>query len=402
MRRIALLHFVLFCLLASSMSAQPAGKPDFTSGPKLVGEFEGGKLYKTRKFNVLQLRGTFRQMGRQEGALLKEPISRFYDVAIANRMLKERGLPLDTIKAGAQHRFALYPERFKELLRGIAETSGMEADKLMLLSYVWSLALYATPGHCSAIAAWGDYTAGGPLVFGRNFDYPAYFKDFAEFLTVVVYNPPDAVPTASFGYAGQVSTINAMNQAGLFIEVNDGSLSGGSNSCTNRLAIAISTLGFLMDCRDMKGLDAVLNTTRSHYSYVYNVADSEAAYCYEMPLYDVKRRATDRPGLLVATNHFVDPSWGLAAPTRDVQSRSAQRYKNLLALADRYKGKLDERRMMEVLDIPFDKGGVTWPDRTIFQMVAVPKELRLWLKAPGYQEWVRVDLSELFAGEGRR
>jgi hypothetical protein len=251
------------------------------------------------------------------------------------------------------------------------------------------------------MAAWGEYTAGGPLVFGRNLDYPAYFKDFAEFLTLVVYNPEDGIPATCFGYAGQVATANGMNRAGLFIELNDGSLSGGSVACTNRVTVSILSLGFLLDCSSMRSLDAAINTTKAHYAFIFNAADKDAAYCYEWPIFDVKRRAADRSGLLVATNHFVDPSWGLAIPTHDSQTRSVQRYKNLLALGDQYKGKFDEKKMMDIFDTPFDKGGVTWPDRTIYQMVAVPQELRLWLKAPGYQDWVLVDLAKLFTGRER-
>gem|GEM_PF-4856456 len=39
-----------------------------------------------------------------------------------------------------------------------------------------------------SIAAWGNYTSGGPLVFGRNYDNG---PKLAEFVSVVVYNPED-------------------------------------------------------------------------------------------------------------------------------------------------------------------------------------------------------------------
>jgi hypothetical protein len=52
--------------------------------------------------------------------------------------------------------------------------------------------------------------------------------------------------------------------------------------------------------------------------------------------------------------------------------------------------------MMEILDVPEDKGGVTPSDKSIYQFVTVPELLRLWGKVPGYTDWIEIDLKKLF------
>jgi hypothetical protein len=36
---------------------------------------------------------------------------------------------------------------------------------------------------------------------------------------------------------------------------------------------------------------------------------------------------------------------------------------------------------------------------TIYQVVAVPGELKIWIKTPGYSDWQLVDLNALFQRE---
>ena len=55
-------------------------------------EFEGGKLYKAGKIGVLQLSGSYVEMGRQYGGLLKDEIQEFYTFAIDEHYIKDVGL----------------------------------------------------------------------------------------------------------------------------------------------------------------------------------------------------------------------------------------------------------------------------------------------------------------------
>jgi hypothetical protein len=53
--------------------------------------------------------------------------------------------------------------------------------------------------------------------------------------------------------------------------------------------------------------------------------------------------------------------------------------------------------MMEVMSIPLENGGAfRAPNVTSYQIVAVPKDLKVWIRVPEVQEWTEVDLKPLF------
>jgi len=379
-----------------TLACLPAGAESPKTSLRQVSAYQGAKLYKAGKFNVLVLKGNYRQMGRQYGRLMKKDLGDMYNLAIEGKFINDQHFTYEMLKRITADFYQNYPARIQAIVEGMAETSGLEKEKLVMLAQVVTLVGYTKTGiHCSAIAAWADYTAGGPLVFGRNFDYPLYFKEFARFMTVVVYNPDDgSVPVAQIGYAGQMDTLTAMNRAGIFTEINDGAVSGGYDLMNNKLAITIMPFTFLLDSSTIEQLDSAIRTTKADYAILYNVADKTAAYSYEWSVNDVHRRDGDDKGLLVATNHFVDPAWKSPEPEGDPYDTIARR-KNLLALGRMYKGRFNAQAMMEILDIPYDKGGVT-RDWAIYQVVAMPQGLDFWLKAPGYQDWTHIELGKLF------
>ncbi len=54
------------------------------------------------------------------------------------------------------------------------------------------------------------------------------------------------------------------------------------------------------------------------------------------------------------------------------------------------------KKMMEILDLSIDRGGATHLDKTIFQIIAVPEELKIHLKIPNFQDWTEIKLEEYF------
>ncbi len=67
-----------------------------------------------------------------------------------------------------------------------------------------------------------------------------------------------------------------------------------------------------------------------------------------------------------------------------------------MLLGEQYKGQFNEQKMMEILDINMEDGGVTKPIDTIFQIVAVPQNLKLWMKIRDHQDWTPIDLNNSF------
>jgi hypothetical protein len=363
-------------------------------------EFEGGKLYKVGNIRILQLSGSYKEMGRQYGGLLKDEIREFYTIVIDEYYIKDKGLKYDDLKGISEAAYTRYPEKFKALMSGINETSGLPLEKVVILDQILGIQfLIAQQGECSAVAAWGEYTSGKPLVFGRNFDFAVDFKEYSRFLNVVVYNPVDDIPTAVVCYPGEITSFTGMNANGVFFEINEGAKSGGNIINEDRLMLPIELVRFLTDYSDVNEFDAAMNTTRSNYAFIVQVTDKNAAYSYEASIFDIKRRSGQEPGLLVATNDFVNPLWGLTPPIA-AEDKSVQRRDNLIRLAHAYKGNITPETMMQIMDITFEDGGATWANRTAYQVVVEPANKTMWMKTRGIQDWIKIDLNKYFLRQG--
>ncbi|MDO4987566.1 MAG: C45 family peptidase [Synergistes sp.] len=361
--------------------------------------FENGSKTKEGKISVLNLYGTWREMGRQYGALMADELADIYKNAVCDVLLTD-----ETKKANgtetAEKLFANYPYRFKQILVGMSETSGLGLSELKLVNAMEVIASVLLYKHqmCSGIAAWGDY-AESSLVYGRNYDYLTWFKKFADDLVVSVFHPADlSLASATVGYAGEIYAANGMNEKGIFIELNNGFPSGGALWYDSRIPAVVKLFEFLFDCESLDEIEAAFQTTRANFAYIAGVADTQTARCFEWPTFDVKRRITrSRPGLTVLTNHFTEFSWGLPRPEDSSFYMTRSRRQNLLNLAKHFKGTINEKVMMNIMDTRYENLGAT-TDMTLYQIVAVPEKSAIWIKLPQYQEWTYIDLGRLFSG----
>jgi len=388
------------------------GKPlkyikSFPEAPPRPGsDYYQGKLYKAGKINVVVLEGTYEEMGRQYGALLKDELNANYQ-GIIEALKKIPGITFEEIQESGNMIYGTSPEKYQKIINGLAETSGLGLKKAKFLfsqeDYVFKGLLAMVKGenisgssHCSGIAAWGDYTGGKALVFGRNYDLGPVNHEYAA---LIVYNPIDgSLPTASFTYAGSVYVTSGMNRNGLFLELNNGSTSDKGDFTGLRTLAPVSLFNFLEQSKNLSELDTFFNTVLPDLSYIINAADKDYSYSYEWPTTGAKKRNPDKKGLMVATNIFFDPSWG--KQNYDVAKDPdfiVKRRDNLVSLAEKYKGKLDPEKMMEVIAVPLEKGGAfRAPNLTSYQLVAEPESLKMWLRIPEYQDWVEVDLAQFF------
>ena len=361
-----------------------------------------GKLYQAGKIPIAQLNGSFKEMGRQYGSLLKPQINSFYQKAIVENFPSGPKMTRQQILDYAKTNYDKYPSRIKELFNGMAETSGLDTDKLMLLDQYPLLTEIVKTGGCTTISAWGSYTGGNPLVFAKNEDWLPYFQNFNDSLVVVVYNPDDGSRSvASVCNAGQVSTMNEMNDAGLAL-AEQYVPQWGEVTNPSDMPFYVKLLSLFLDSPNFVTFDAGIRNYRPPFNSVINVADANKGFSYEITNSESKQRAAQPDGLLVAANHFVDSSWKIPAniTSSGDWTESVGRYNNLIALGEKYKGTINATVLKQILDTPKSQGGATFVDDpgflTIFQYVAIPAELTLWLKAPGYQDWVEVKLGNLF------
>ena len=358
--------------------------------------FEKGTKKRQGVINIIDLHGTWREMGRQYGALMASEMKHIYDRAISEKLINEFGRNVDDMKDRAGKFYANYPFRFKEIIVGMAETSGMSLEQVQLVNAVELLAATAhNLPQCTAIAAWGDY-ATQTLVYGRNYDYMPWFKEFSKDIVIACYHPADgSLATATMGYAGEIYVVNGMNEKGIFLELNNAMPSGGDLWYDSRIPSVAVLFQFLLDGASLDEIESFFQTTKSNFAYIIGVTDGQTARCYEWPVFEVKKREShSRHGLTVLSNHFTEFSWGLPRPDDKTNWLTRSRRQNLLTLAKHLKGTIDSKTMMKMMDTRYEDLGAT-TDMTVYQMVVVPERFQIWFKIPDTQDWTEIDMKAI-------
>ena len=192
-----------------------------------------------------------------------------------------------------------YPARFKQIVNGMSETSGLSMAKMESLDL----------NYCSAEAAWGPYTGGGPLVVGRNNDFPGVPAGADQFSNIVVYNPSDgSMPCAFFADVGAVSADTGYNCNGLMIESNDAL--EGSSPTQERMLFSLEMPQFMFDSANLGTLSTEVASTRPNMPQICLVCDKNMGISYELTSTDYRKAPPTADGLVIQTNDFVDPYWG--------------------------------------------------------------------------------------------
>jgi hypothetical protein len=367
---------------------------------KLTDTFEHGTRFEKNGLAITVLRGNYREMGRQYGAFYRNELAEI-DAILKTEFVKTPGITIAAMQKKGADSFDAYPRRYKEIMYGIAETSGRSLEDLQMMN---GMELYipfvANWGGCSGIAVWGPYTSDGTLIFGRNYDY---FQPMTKFTTVTVWNPVDgSLPFASIGYIGLMYVTTGLNKEKQFLELNMGASSGGFFRRDDRAAGALSLFSVMEDAGTPDEMNLRMHSVTTDTAFVINTASPEGAFSYEWTTWDMRRRGPDRDGVLVGTNHFEDPSWGLTPPEAHslgdgMAGNSVWRRDNLLSFADRNKGSITLEKVKDVMSTPLEEGGVFLaPDNTSYQIMAVPADLRIWVRVPGLVDWTEIDLEPLF------
>ena len=348
--------------------------------------------FKVGPVSVVDLHGTWYEMGRQFGDLMKDELHDIYDflqtIIAANQGNSDK---TDSI---VEQQKSQTPYRICEFMKGAAETSGLTYDQIHMINAVERIG--GLP-HCSVAMAWGDYTDGS-LVIGRNYDYADYFSQIADDVAVTVYHPADgALATATIGYVGEIYAVNAINEAGIFLELNNGKPSANIKSPNYRFTGTTMLFDIMFDADDLNDIDLFFNTTNSSSSSIINVADSQKGVSYEWCPIDVKHGESENPeGLLVSTNYFLNPEWDFPVPSDADSWNAISRRENLLKLLDSKKGSVDVSVMQDIIATPFEDGGAML-DLTVYQLVVVPETFELWIRVIDAEDdaWFSVDLASL-------
>ena len=382
MKRLTVLLLAV-CLVLSFGCSAPAEETSLSLSDAAE-TFEQGRKAVRGDIKVVDLHGTWWEMGRQYGALMKselidlcEFLDIIIDYSIGNTARADSIVKTQTKQT---------PYRIAQFFEGAAETSGLTVEQLQKVNAVERIG--GLP-HCSAAIAWKDYAA-DKLVIGRNYDYSEAFALLHNDIAVTVYHPADgSLATATVGYVGEIYAVNGLNEKGIFLELNNGKPSANIKSPDQRVTGTTMLFSVLFEADELDDLDLFFNTVNCSSSYIINVADRNEGRSYEWCPVGVKRVAGD--GLLVSTNYYVHPDWLFATPSDSASWEGLTRRANLISLCEADKGRIDPEAMMRIIETPIENGGAM-NKLTVYQLAVEPETLTLWLQIVGGSAWTRIDL----------
>jgi hypothetical protein len=350
--------------------------------------FEGGVRAEMNGITVVSLHGTWREMGRQYGMLMKKELDEVY--YFVETIIEYSVGNADKAASIIETQTKQTPYRINEFITGASETSGLTVWQLQAVNAVERIG--GLP-RCSAAFCWGDYTS-GELVIGRNYDYSEAFALLKDDVAVTVYHPADgSLATATIGYVGEIYAVNAINEKGIFLELNNGKPSANIKSPDSRITGTTMLFEAMFETDELDDWELFFHTTNCSSSYIINVADDRLARSYEWCPIGVKQGGEDLPeGLLVYTNYYVNSGWLFATPSDAASWEGLTRRKNLISLCEASKGRIDAQKMMDIIETPLEEGGAQ-NELTVYQMVVVPETRMMWLRVIGGADWTQIDLS---------
>lgn len=308
--------------------------------PSAPTRFERGSLRRVGGVRVLSVEGSFYDMGRQHGALLRDEIPRgpipyyrhFVQKLFGAGQLGRLGpLAVDALQKTVGARVARrLPPFAEQTLRGVADGAGLPYARLlegctMPDTLVWLAARMMQlrgPGPavahrvslgigCTSAIAWGEATRDGKLYHARNFDYHGV-ACWPSTQTVVFHSPERGQRYLSVAAAGvALGGITAMNEAGLSLTVHqhmftDKARLGG---------VPIGTVGdeVMRSARSLEEAEKILRAHTPIGCWTYVVADGRSRQVIALEQ-NPDRMATIRPDAGASTfgyaNIYLDRELG--------------------------------------------------------------------------------------------
>ena len=367
--------------------------------------FENGRKFYCGPIPAVELRGTWFQMGRQYGALLRDELECVLRFARRNPDGFNRvgQLGKNTITGR---------KRYDEFYRGVAESSGLSLEQLRIICSVelvyldrmaGDLRRTFNGGRCSSIAAWGNNTTDGKVLFARNYDWLPDFEEILNTLVLMVVHPADgANAVAMFNWAGCLYLTTGMNENGLFLELNSGAFADAGVE-TERIHTVWLLWEFLLDSSDFAALNSSFASCRTAASYLIGAADACRAEVYEWHTQKPPWMAPHEEGLLAAANHFTAPGW-VNTPLAGScgEASSINRRANLLRLAGEMLQngkKIGLPEMTSIISKTVTEGGAK-VDGTLFQIIASPAEQCWRIRLKNSPDWVEFPLANVLKGNG--
>ncbi|MDX8339041.1 C45 family autoproteolytic acyltransferase/hydrolase [Draconibacterium sp. IB214405] len=386
---------------------------------KHVKDSNGGSLYKIGPLDLIVLNGTYKEMGRQYGELAKEKMVATRDYW--KKVFMDSGkLTFESIMEVIGTPFyTSAPKTLKDLYSGVAETSGLSLNEVVIMDNWIMLILLGRRAGCSSLVAWGSKTVDGTAYMGRNLDFPNFARELIVKTGIItVLNPVGGdFGVAGMGIAGTLAGYNdQMNSEGLYTEFNNGIGSIEPVTYSNRFDLPIYVNQTLQKFSKIEELKVVFNTVKANYPCILGVCQPDQGAHFELSPETYAVHVSDEYSL--RANQFMSPSWGIpnlpGATGWYTKPRIEAWHEAFKATG---KSKFDETVFMEVMNAPMwnDDGSLTGTgfsvfeagqersagggesgDVTMYQIITHSAELKWWVRIPTFTGWLEIDFKKYF------
>lgn len=156
---------------------------------------------------------------------------------------------------------------------------------------------------CTSFAAWGEHTADGKLLIGRNFDFYAG-DEFAEEKIMAFINPQQGYKHAMVTWAGMVGAVSGMNEMGLTVTINAGKSDIPYKAKTPIGLLTREILQYAANIDDAVRIAKRREVFVSEAIMVGSAADGKAVLIEVSPKKFGVYEFTSSQNLLICTNHF--------------------------------------------------------------------------------------------------
>ncbi|SRX52971.1 C45 family peptidase [Aequorivita sp. CIP111184] len=259
---------------------------------------------------------------------------------------------------------------------------------------------------CSAFAVWGDKTADGELLIGRNFDFYAG-DDFAKEKIIAFVNPSEGHKFMSVTWGGMIGVVSGMNDQGLTVTINAGK---SEIPFVAKTPISIVTREILQYASTIEEAVAIARKREVFVSeaiFVGSAKDKKAAIIEVAPdnfgVYEVEN--TDE---LICSNHFQSETY--KNDERNLkwiaESHSMYRFERMEELISEE----DKLNVPDAVAVLRNKQGLNnkeigfGNEKALNQLLAhhgivfKPESRKVWVSSNPYQlgEFVEYDLNDIF------
>jgi hypothetical protein len=258
---------------------------------------------------------------------------------------------------------------------------------------------------CTSFATWGNASADGSLIIGRNFDF--YVGDeFARDKIIAFYKPESGHKFMMVTFGGMTGVLSGMNEKGLTVTINAAKSDIPSSAATPVSLVAREILQYASTIREAYAIAEKREMFVAESFMIGSAIDGKAALIERSPdgidLYE------SGSNTLISTNHFQGAKLGETELNREHMRTSASpyRYARVRQLVERQSPNTVEKsiqilRNQRGLD---DKDIGMGNEKLVNQLVAhhgvvfQPEKGLVWVSAAPWQlgKFVCYDLNKVF------